>query len=120
MSLGAPKKEVFHRGNLYAYTNHQKECGLFQKKTNRGAEDMEFPGVSEIACGISRGELKTKGSWFLALEFPKDLTEFCGIQGFPKSSQGWQGESEILLGVFLLCKGNLIGSNFGDSNLFQR
>ena len=44
-------------------------------------EDMEFPGVSKKqhvefpggnVCGISRGLL-------LALEFPRDLTQFCGI-----------------------------------------
>ena len=37
-------------------------------------EGMEFSGVKEIACGISRG-------LFLVLEFPSDLTQFCGIFG---------------------------------------
>ena len=63
-------------------------------------EDMEFPGVKEIACGISRG-------LFLVSEFPSDLTQFSGIFGggwallcldFPgvakikkkkKNSRGW-------------------------------
>ena len=71
--------------------------GLFQKKTKQGGWGYGISrGVKEIACGISRGYYqkqsgiskgwprknhmrKFQGSWFLALEFPRDVTMFCGI-----------------------------------------
>ena len=39
-------------------------------------------------------------------------------QGFPNSSKGCGGESETLLGDFLLGEGNLRKSDFDDLNLF--
>ena len=61
-------------------------------------------GIKEIACGISRGELKmncnfqgwpgkknielpVQGSCFLVLEFPRDLTKICGTS--------WGGAVEL-------------------------
>ena len=40
----------------------QAANGLFQKKTKRGFEDMEFPrvGIEERKCGNSSGQLKKK------------------------------------------------------------
>ena len=36
--------------------------------------EVKFPGMAKKkSCGISRG------SWFLALEFQRDITQFCGI-----------------------------------------
>ena len=36
--------------------------------------EVKFPGMTKKkSCGISRG------SWFLALEFQRDITQFCGI-----------------------------------------
>ena len=41
---------------------------------------MDFPG----GCGISRGDVEKiiwnfQGSWFLVLEFPRDVTQFFTI-----------------------------------------
>ena len=49
-----------------------------------GGEDMGFPGVKEIACGISRGDQEKnmrnfQRFWFLALEIPRDVIQFCVI-----------------------------------------
>ena len=46
--------------------------------------DVEFwRSTKKKCCGISRG-LSFQGSFFLALEFARDLTQFCGI------SRGWE------------------------------
>ena len=48
-------------------------------------EDMEFQKVSKkIPCGISKGDPEKRlcnfqGPWFLVLEIPRDLIQFCGI-----------------------------------------
>ena len=58
---------------------------------------MEFPkGIKEIACRISaqarprKNYVEFPGSWFLVLEFPRDVTQFRTISrdgaiclGFP-------------------------------------
>ena len=54
------------------------------KKRGGGVEDMEFPGVNWKQSAISKGDQEKimwnfQGSLFLALEFPRDLTQFCGI-----------------------------------------
>ena len=45
-----------------------------------GVQDMDFPG----GCGISRGDQEKviwnfQESWFLVLEFPRDVTQFFTI-----------------------------------------
>ena len=47
-------------------------------------EHVEIPGVNQKQSRISRaGQEKITwsfpGSWFLVLEFPRDVTQFCGI-----------------------------------------
>ena len=45
---------------------------------------MKIPGVNYKRSGISRGVLEKlmwnfHGSWFLTLQFPKGVTQFCKI-----------------------------------------
>ena len=69
--------------------------GLFQKNSNARSErglriGHEISrGIEERSCGNSWGQLKKKwnfqgkgnfhGSWFLTLEFPRGVKEFCKI-----------------------------------------
>ena len=71
-----------------------------------GVEDIKFRGVlnEERACGNSRGQLKNgkkgvqekpmcnfHGSWFLTLEFPRGVKQFCKISS--------RGEACFLSGI---------------------
>ena len=66
--------------------------GYSRKNPNRGI--WSFRGIKEIECGNFQGLFKNEvefpgdqekimwnfqGSLFLALEFPRNLTQFCGI-----------------------------------------
>ena len=47
-------------------------------------EHVEFPGFNEKQNGILKGDQEKivwnfQGTWFLALEFSRDLTRFCRI-----------------------------------------
>ena len=68
--------------------------GNSRKKTNSERRDMEFPGVSKKSMWNFQELIKNKkefprvtekkvwnfqGTWFLALEFSMDLTQFCRI-----------------------------------------
>ena len=66
--------------------------GYFVEKRKHGVKNIEFPGVSKQRIPvvnlkrswISLGKEEIimwnfKGSWFLALEFTRDLTLFYGI-----------------------------------------
>ena len=55
---------------------------------------MEIPGVNEKGSGISRGDC---GSSFLALEFPRDVTQFCKIRLFSFSSVGFCSVKHMVL-----------------------
>ena len=67
-------------------------------------EDPELPGSSkkEYDCGYSKGVQEKPmwnfhGSWFLTLEFPRDVTQFCRI---------FRGES-LFSPEFLRVKGHI-------------
>ena len=59
--------------------------GHSRKKQTEGVEELEFPRVLkkehvEIPQGSIKKEVEfPRRSWFLALESPRGVTQFCGI-----------------------------------------
>ena len=70
------KKKIKNTHHLY--------IGLFQKKNKIGwgLKTWNSQGC-HCQSGISRNDQKKmwsfRGSWFLVLEFPRDVTQFCTI-----------------------------------------
>ena len=94
------KKELLCQAIYYAIRSRNKVCkmGYSRKNPNRGLRIWNFQGYQRNSMrnfqglikklsGISKGDQEKtiqsfQGSLFLALEFPRDLTQFCGISLF--------------------------------------